>query len=87
MFSPQGSREALQEAVAAGLGIGIVSAAEMGRDDRLVAFDAADVKLESWESVVCLKERRNVRTVQAFYDLAEAVRPALPTKAKRRKAS
>ena len=82
-----GSREALREAVAAGLGVGIVSEAEMGRDDRLVAFGIADVELESWESVVCLKERRNVRTVQAFYDLAEAVRPALPTKAKRRKAS
>ncbi len=82
-----GSREALREAVAAGLGVGIVSEAEMGRDDRLVAFGIADVELESWESVVCLKERRNVRTVQAFYDLAEAVRPALPTKARRRKAS
>ena len=65
-----GSREALQEAVAAGLGIGVVSAAELGADDRLKAITISDGGLEAQEYVVCLKERRNVRTVQAFFDLA-----------------
>lgn len=65
-----GSREALHEAVAAGLGIGVVSAAELGSDDRLKAVKISDTRLEAQEYVVCLKERRNVRTVQAFFDLA-----------------
>ena len=65
-----GSREALHEAVAAGLGIGVVSAAELGTDDRLTVVKISDTRLEAQEFVVCLKERRNVRTVQAFFDLA-----------------
>ena len=65
-----GSREALHEAVAAGLGIGVVSEAELGRDDRLKALTVSDASLEAWEYVVCLKERRNLRTVLAFFELA-----------------
>ncbi len=64
-----GSREALREAVAAGLGIGVVSLAELGSDDRLHALPISDATLESWEYVLCLKDRRNLRTVQAFLDL------------------
>ena len=64
-----GSREALREAVAAGLGVGIVSRAELGRDDRLCALEVAGATLESWEYVVCLKERRTLRTVHAFLEL------------------
>ncbi|MCH6560809.1 MAG: hypothetical protein IH800_00145, partial [Myxococcales bacterium] len=67
-----GSREALHEAVAAGLGIGVISKAELGRDPRLRAIRISDARLESREYVVCLKERRNLRTVQAFFDLADA---------------
>ena len=67
-----GSREALHEAVAAGLGIGVVSAAEFGTDPRLKAVKISDTRLEAQEFVVCLKERRNVRTVQAFFDLARS---------------
>ncbi|MEE2980082.1 MAG: LysR substrate-binding domain-containing protein, partial [Pseudomonadota bacterium] len=37
-----GSREALHEAVAAGLGIGVVSAAELGTDDRLTVVKISD---------------------------------------------
>lgn len=61
-----GSREALHEAVAAGLGIGVISKAELGRDPRLRAIRISDARLESREYVVCLNERRNLRTVQAF---------------------
>ena len=67
-----GSREALHEAVAAGLGIGVVEVAELGTDDRLTTLEVTDVRLEATEYVVCLKERRSLRTVQAFFDLAEA---------------
>jgi len=69
-----GSREALREAVAAGLGIGVVSRAELGGDERFATLAVADARLESDEFVVCLKERRNLRTVQAFLDLVTVAR-------------
>ena len=61
-----GSREALREAVAAGLGIGVVSRAELGADDRFAALGVSDAALESTEYVVCLNERRSLRVVEAF---------------------
>jgi len=64
-----GSREALREAVAAGLGAGVVSAAELGSDERLHTLSVSGASLESWEYVVCLKERRNLRGVGAFLAL------------------
>lgn len=64
------SREAVREAVAAGLGIGIVSEAEFGHDDRLVAVPVTDAELGTREYVVCLKERRRLRIVSAFLDQA-----------------
>jgi aminoethylphosphonate catabolism LysR family transcriptional regulator len=73
-----GSREAVREAVAAGLGIGVVSQAELGSDDRFCALTISDAMLESWEYVLCLKERRNLRTVQAFLDLVEETRAETP---------
>ncbi len=69
-----GSREALREAVAAGLVVGVVSRAELGGDARLWPIEIADARLESWEFVVCLKERRNLRTVKAFLSLVEDAR-------------
>jgi aminoethylphosphonate catabolism LysR family transcriptional regulator len=62
------SREAVREAVAAGLGIGIVSEAEFGNDDRLTTVAIPDAKLEMREYVVCLKVRRRLRIVSAFFD-------------------
>ncbi|MCH7634914.1 MAG: LysR family transcriptional regulator [Proteobacteria bacterium] len=72
-----GSREAVREAVAAGLGIGVVFEAELGRDDRLCSLAVADRDLGCWEYAVCLKERRNLRMVQAFLDLAVEMSPAM----------
>ena len=64
------SREAVSEAVAAGLGIGIVSEAEFGHDERLAAVHVTDVTLRTREYVICLKERRRLRIVSAFLDQA-----------------
>ncbi len=64
------SREAVSEAVAAGLGIGIVSEAELGHDDRLTAVAVADADMVTREYVVCLKERSRLRIVSAFLDQA-----------------
>jgi aminoethylphosphonate catabolism LysR family transcriptional regulator len=66
------SREAVSEAVAAGLGIGVVSEAEFGHDERLAAVPVIDVTMLTREYVVCLKERRRLRIVATF--LAEAYR-------------
>lgn len=69
-----GSREAVQEAVAAGIGVGVVIEAERGHDARLVALPFADAAIEHVELVACLAERRRLRSVAAFLDLV----PRLP---------
>ena len=63
------SREAVREAVAAGLGIGVVSEPEFGNDERLVSVPVMDGDLVLREYVVCLKERRKLRIVAALLDL------------------
>lgn len=69
------SREAVVEAVAAGLGVGFVSAAEFTADPRLVLLPFAGVVVEMDEYVVCLRERRRLAVVRAFLELArEGVR-------------
>lgn len=61
-------REAAREAVAAEIGIGIVSKPEFGHDSRLVALPLIDCNARMTESVVCLKEKTSVRSVKAFLD-------------------
>jgi aminoethylphosphonate catabolism LysR family transcriptional regulator len=76
-----GSREAIQEAVAAGIGVGVVIEAERGHDERLVALPFADAAIEHVDFLACREERRRLRAVSAFFDLA----PRLPRSAKRPK--
>ena len=66
-----GSREAVREAVAAGLGAGVVFESEFGRDDRLHRLTLRDVEIEAVEYAACLAERRTVRAVRAFFELVE----------------
>jgi aminoethylphosphonate catabolism LysR family transcriptional regulator len=70
-----GSREAVREAVAAGLGVGIVSESEFGADRRLKPLPLADETLEMVEYVACLAERRDLRLIRAFFGLVDS--PAL----------
>lgn len=63
-----GSREAVREAVAAGLGIGVVFESEFGSDSRLHTLALRDVRLEVTEYVACLQDRRLVTVVRAFFD-------------------
>jgi aminoethylphosphonate catabolism LysR family transcriptional regulator len=70
-----GSREAVREAVAAGLGIGMVFESEFGRDPRLHRLHFRDVDLRAVEYAVCLQERRPVRVVHAFFDLLQETAP------------
>ncbi|MDH3968386.1 MAG: LysR substrate-binding domain-containing protein, partial [Rhodospirillales bacterium] len=70
-----GSREAVREAVATGLGIGAVFESEFGRDPRLHALAVRDADLEAVESAACLEDRRPVRVVRAFFELIRETSP------------
>lgn len=64
-----GSREAVWEAVAEGLGIGLVSEASVVPDKRLKVLSILDAEILTYTHVVCLKERQDVRLVKAFLDV------------------
>jgi aminoethylphosphonate catabolism LysR family transcriptional regulator len=70
------SREAVHEAVAAGLGVGAVFESELGNDPRLAALPVRDAALEVSEYVVCLGDWRRLRIVRAFLDVARELAPA-----------
>lgn len=63
-------RESAREAVAAGIGVGIVSRPDFGYDNRLKALELTDSRAQITESLVCLKERARLRTVAAFWEIA-----------------
>ena len=65
------SREAVREAVAAGLGIGVVSESEFGNDPRLVKVRLAEADLGATEYVTSLAERKELRLIRAFLELVE----------------
>ncbi len=64
-------REAVHEIVAAGGGIGFVSEAEYGRDERLVKLPISGPVIPMAETVVCMTQRRDVRVIRAFMAMAE----------------
>ena len=64
-------REAVREIVASGAGIGFVSKAEFGHDDRLVEIPlTGDIMLMD-EALICLKERSNAKLIKVFMAMAE----------------
>ena len=74
-------REAVREIVASGAGIGFVSKAEYGHDDRLIQIEIDDVDIEMTESVVHLTQRQDVKIIRAFMgfvqtSLADTENPA-----------
>jgi LysR family transcriptional regulator, transcriptional activator of the cysJI operon len=69
------SREAVIEAVAAGIGIGIVSSLECGADGRVRALPITGADLSNRHAIVCLARRRSLRLIRAVLDLAAAGRP------------
>jgi aminoethylphosphonate catabolism LysR family transcriptional regulator len=71
-----GSREALREAIAAGLGIGVISAAELGGDPRLRAVEIAGVTIRLRPHVICAAARRRAPLIRAFL-------PAVPRRKRR----
>ncbi|MGH8438530.1 MAG: LysR substrate-binding domain-containing protein [Pseudomonas sp.] len=67
------SREAVTEAVAAELGIGIVSSVEISHDPRVVARSIVGPGLVNQHMIGCLERRRELRLIQAFLSLAPAL--------------
>ena len=59
-------REAMREIVASGAGIGFVSEAEFGHDQRLKMIPLAGERLAMSEAIVTLKARRDVPVIRAF---------------------
>ncbi|ALX14112.1 LysR family transcriptional regulator [Burkholderia cepacia JBK9] len=70
-----GSREALREAVARGLGVGTVSKAEYVPDERLRPLRIDGDPVETHIHVCCLSERRDSRLVASFFEAVARCRP------------
>lgn len=68
-----GSREAVKEAVALGIGIGIVLDQERGFDPRLRAIAISDMDIVAGEYLVTRRETRSLGSVAAFLAIAHDV--------------
>lgn len=66
------TREAMQEAVANGLGLAFVLYRDAPPDPRLKTVELREPTEEVWEHVVWLKHRSNVPIVREFISMAEA---------------
>jgi len=66
-------REAVRDIVATSGGVGIVSAAELGQDSRLVPIRLSDCDASLDEALICLRERAGGRMIGAFLKSARAV--------------
>lgn len=64
------SREAVTEAVAAQLGVGVVSSLELSPDPRVRALPIIGEGLLNRHMLGCLERRRELRLIQAFLQLA-----------------
>lgn len=64
------TREAINEAIAAGLGVGIVFASEAVNDQRLRSVKLANVDVSVSEYVVCRQERKHVSLISRFLETA-----------------
>ncbi len=64
-------REAVREAVAAGLGVGVVCDHEFGYDTRLHKLTVKNARLKLTECAVCRRDNRNDPVVAAFLEIIE----------------
>lgn len=70
------TREAVKEAAAAGLGLGVVLDREAGDDRRLATVEIADIDLAAGTYVVCLEETRRLPAVNAFFEVCATLFPS-----------
>lgn len=64
-----GSREAIREGVAEGLGIGVISEGELGHDERLHTLNVRDAALNVVEYAACLHKQKTAPEVSAFLEM------------------
>ena len=69
-----GSREAVREAVAQGLGLGVVGEAAFVQDARLVALPIQDMTFSTHVHVIVLEERRAAPLIACFLDVVEELK-------------
>lgn len=69
-----GSRESVREAVACGLGLGVVSDIAYLPDPRLRQLDISDFDAYSHSHVICLRERMKSRLVMSFLEMLGPLR-------------
>ncbi len=78
-----GSRESIREAVAKGIGLGVVSEAEFIPDPRIRSLAVTDAEIYTYAHVVHLRERQNARLVRAFLDVLGGLLGGSPSPAAR----
>lgn len=72
-----GSRESIREAVASGIGLGVVSEVAYVKDERLRPLPIHDLDAATYSHVICLRERMKSRLVMSFLDLVRQLRAEL----------
>ena len=82
-----GSRESIREAVAKGIGMGVVSEAEFIPDPRIRKLPIADAEIYTYAHVVHLKERQKARLVHAFLQVLAGLLPVSSPSSRRRPSS
>lgn len=73
-----GSRESVREAVANGIGLGVVSEVAYLPDPRISPLAIDDLAAHTHCHVVCLRERLKSRLVTSFLDVVHETRRSLP---------
>lgn len=64
-------REAVRELVLAGMGVGVVSAAELGDHSQVHALPISDCRRDMTETLVCLREQGTRRIIETFLQLVD----------------
>jgi LysR family transcriptional regulator, low CO2-responsive transcriptional regulator len=70
-----GSREAVREAVALQLGLGVVARTAFVPDPRLVALEVRGLTLATHVHLICLAERKTDALIERFLHVAALLRP------------
>lgn len=69
-----GSREAVREAVAQGLGLGVVAQTAFVPDARLALLPISDMELSTHVHVICLVERRSAPLIAGFLSVVDELK-------------
>lgn len=78
-----GSRESIREAVAKGIGLGVVSEAEFIPDPRIHVLPVTDAEIYTYAHVVYLRERQSARLVRAFLAVLSGLLAVSPAAGRR----